>query len=114
MNVDSPGDDIDLLGPELKVVDPLEDDVPARDLRVRQLVVQQRVRRRDHRGALDAPHQRVLKGRKRIAHLCGLANQIAYSLIRQRSRKSVGQHLLNLFVIPGLTPMAHGFWYVVW
>ena len=77
MNVDSPGDDINLLGPELKVVDPLEDDVPARDLRVRQLVVQQRVRRRDHRGALDAPHQRILKRKETkwtIAHFRGMAN----------------------------------------
>ena len=61
----SPGDDVNLLGPELKVVDPLEDDVPARDRRrVRQLVVEERVRRGDHRGALDAPHQRILNERE--------------------------------------------------
>ena len=65
MEMDSPGDDVNLLGPELKVVDPLEDDVPARDRRrVRQLVVEERVRRGDHRGALDAPHHRILKERK--------------------------------------------------
>ena len=59
-------------------MDPLEDDVPARDLRVRQLVVQQRVRRRDHRGAFDAPHQRILKRKETItiAHLRGMANHV--------------------------------------
>ena len=61
--MNSPRDDVDLLGPELKVLDPLEDDVLAlRRPRVRHLVVEERGR--DHRGALDAPHQRILKGRK--------------------------------------------------
>ena len=64
----SPGDDVDLLGPELEVVDPLEDDVPARDRRVRQLVVEERVRRRDHRSALDAPHQRILQRKSAVIH----------------------------------------------
>ena len=60
----SPGDDVNLLGPELEVVDPLEDDVAPLWHRVRQLVVEQRVRGGHHRGALDPAHQRILHGAK--------------------------------------------------
>ena len=50
-------DDVNLLGAELDVVEPFDDEVPATD---RNFAVQKPARRNDRR-ALDAAHERILK-----------------------------------------------------